>query len=206
MNALMRVSVVHSGGTGHTAEQASAVAEGVRSVPGAECRLVNLSTDGVPWEVLESSAAIVFGSPAAHGTVDAEVKRFFEDSTTPVWLGLRWRDKVAAGFTSSGAGRGDELGAIVTMSLFAARHGMVWVGLDLPSGNGERPSLESDLRAAAYLGRRVADIAWRMHSARSKDSRADRWGVRPGERQGRELPVRQRPGPRKVTDEQYRRP
>lgn len=182
----MLVSIVYSSGAGHTARQASAVAEGARGAPGVECRLVNLSTDVVPWEALESSAAIIFGSPTYDGTVSARVKRFFEDSTGPVWLGLRWRNKVAAGFTSSGGRRGDPLDTLFTMALFAARHGMVWVGVDLLPGSEsihdtdrhgawlgaiaeasdeEGPDVapvESDLRTAAYLGHRVAVIARRM--------------------------------------------
>lgn len=42
-----------------------------------------------------------------------------------------WRNKIAAGFTNSGAMHGDKLHSLVTMALFAAQHGMIWVGLDL---------------------------------------------------------------------------
>jgi multimeric flavodoxin WrbA len=189
---MLVVSVVYSSRTGHLATQASSIAEGVRSVPGAECRLVDLSRQEVPWDVLASSAAIMFGSPACNGTVSAELKRFFEDSTPAALLGLRWRDKVAAGFTSSGAGIGDALDTLVTMALFAAQHGMLWVGLDLfpLPGDGRSPRSthrstgrsgwlgatarshrhegpaatpgESDLRTAAYLGHRVTKTALRM--------------------------------------------
>lgn len=76
------------------------------------------------------------------------------------------------------------------MALFAAQHGTIWVGLDLMPGNSssagaltdlnrfgswlgamaqsnvDRPAdltpLESDLRTAAYLGKRVAEIAARL--------------------------------------------
>lgn len=184
----MLVSIVYSSATSYTARQASAVADGVRGVPGVECRLVDLSSGGVPWDALETSGAIIFGSPAHDGTVDADVKQFFEDSTTPAWLGLAWRDKVAAGFTNSGARHGDELHTLVTMASFAAQHGMVWVGLDLLEGSdgttvhdrirdgcglgamarsNEDPGrevirIERGLRTAAYLGHRVARIARRM--------------------------------------------
>ena len=44
---------------------------------------------------------------------------------------VKWRDKVAAGFTNSGAQNGDKLNSLISMALFAAQHGMIWVGLDL---------------------------------------------------------------------------
>lgn len=184
----MLVSIVYSNATSQTARQASAVADGVRGVPGVECRLVNLSSGAVPWDALETSGAIIFGSPARGGTVDAEVKQFFENSTAPVWLRLAWRDKVAAGLTNSGARPGDERSTLVTMASFAAQHGMVWVGVDLPQGSdrtalhdrirhggglgamarsndapgSEEIDVERGLRMAAYLGHRVARIARRM--------------------------------------------
>lgn len=194
----MLVSVVYSsGGAGVTTQQALAVAEGVRSVPGVECRLVNLSTDEAPWETLESSAAIVFGSPACDGTVSAEVEQFFERATSAARPALGWRDKVAAGFASAGPRNDGALDTLVAMALFAARHGMLWVGLDLfplardrkapgsiehasergrwlgavaRTNDGEGPEASpagSDVRTAAYLGRRVAKTARRLARAPS---------------------------------------
>lgn len=185
----MLVTIVHSAATGHPAEQASAVAEGARSVPGVQARLVDLSAEGVPWETLESSGAIIFGSATHRGTVSPEVKRFFRDSWTPVGREGRWRNKVAAGFTSSGARR-HELETLVELASFAARHGMVWVGLDLlPASSRGRAIIPDprrdagglgamtascddegpaaihagrDVRAAAYLGRRAAELARRL--------------------------------------------
>lgn len=73
------------------------------------------------------------------------------------------------------------------MALFAAQHGMIWVGLDLFPGrstddknriggwpgamaqsNDESPELSpiaSDLNTAAYLGRRVAETVRRLQPA-----------------------------------------
>ncbi len=48
---------------------------------------------------------------------------------------MKWRNKVAAGFTNSGAQNGDKLHSLISMALFAAQHGMLWVGLDLKPGN-----------------------------------------------------------------------
>lgn len=189
----MLVSIVYFSGTGHTAKQARAVAEGVREVPGAEARLVDLGAGPVPWDVLEASDAILFGSPTYNGSLSARVKSFFEDSTRAAWRDLKWRNKVAGGFTNSGAQHGDKLNTLVGMALFAAQHGMIWVGLDLfpgnasstgtvddlnrhgswlgamaQSNNDQGPDLtpiESDLRTASYLGRRVTEVASRLAAA-----------------------------------------
>jgi multimeric flavodoxin WrbA len=145
--------------------------------------------------VLEASDAIIFGSPTYNGLVSARLKQVFEDSTKEAWRDLKWRDKIAAGFTNSGAQNGDKLNSLISMALFAAQHGMIWVGLDLMPGNSsstgtaenlnrlgswlgamaqsntdEGPDLapiDSDRRTAAYLGERVATIAGRLRDTAS---------------------------------------
>lgn len=189
----MLVSIVYDSGYGHTAKQAEAVAEGVRQVTGAEVKLYAVGTGPIPFEQLNASDAIIFGSPTYNGALSAKLKQFFEDTTSPIWRQLKWRDKIAAGFTNSGAQSGDKLGTLVSMALFAAQHGMIWVGLDLMPGNSSSTASaadlnrlgswlgamaqsdtdagpdvappESDLRTAAYLGKRVAEIAGRFDRA-----------------------------------------
>lgn len=183
----MLISIVYDSGYGHTAKQAQAVAAGVRNAPGAESKLIPVADGPIPWETLEASDAIIFGSPTYNGSLSARLKQFFEDSTQPAWHELRWRNKIAAGFTNSGAQSGDKLNTLVSISLFAAQHAMIWVGLDLRPGNSgskgsvddlnrlgswlgamaqsnvdegpEVAPIESDLRTAAHLGQRVAELA-----------------------------------------------
>jgi multimeric flavodoxin WrbA len=184
------ISIVYDSGYGHTAKQAQAVAEGVRKVPGAQAELIAVADDAMPWETLEASEAIVFGAPTYNGSPSARFKQFCENSTRPAWNELKWRNKVAAGFTDSGAQNGDKLHSLISMALFAAQHGMLWVGLDLKPGNrgsvhdlnrlgswlgamaqsngdqgpDEAPT-ESDLETAAYLGERVAETVRRLQPA-----------------------------------------
>lgn len=177
----MLVSIIYDSGYGHTAKQAQAVAEGVHRVPGAEAKLIAVADGAIPWDTLESSDAIIFGSPTYNGLVTAKFKQFMEDSTKSAWIPQKWRNKIAAGFTNSGAMHGDKLNSLVSMALFAAQHGMIWVGLDLFPGrsnddtnrvggwlgamaqsNDESPELSpisSDLKTAAHLGERVAEIS-----------------------------------------------
>lgn len=181
----MQVSIIYDSGYGHTAKQAQAVAEGVRRIPGADAKLIAIADGAIPWNTLEASDAIIFGSPTYNGLVTAKFKQFMEDSTKPAWIPQKWRNKIAAGFTNSGAMHGDKLNSLISMTLFAAQHGMIWVGLDLFPGrsnddanrvggwlgamaqsNDESPELSpipSDLKTAAHLGERVADICSRFN-------------------------------------------
>ncbi|MDR0359847.1 MAG: flavodoxin family protein [bacterium] len=189
--------VFHSGG-GHTARQASAVAEGVRSQDGAEAVLVPVvGLDGGAWQALDEADAIVFGTPTYMGSPAAAFKAFAE-ATQPAWAdGMRWRGKVAAGFSNSQAVGGDKLNSLVDLAILAAQHGMIWVGLDLYPGwattSGRPEDLnriggwlgamaqshgdlgpdaappEADLRTAAYLGRRVARVAQELARGRERE-------------------------------------
>lgn len=85
----MLISVVYDSGYGHTAKQALAVAEGVRQVSGAEVRLIAVAEGSVPWDTLEQSDAIIFGSPTYNGLLSAKLKQFFEDSTKMAWVGQK---------------------------------------------------------------------------------------------------------------------
>jgi multimeric flavodoxin WrbA len=183
----MLISIVYDSGYGHTARQAQAVAAGANAVPGVKAELIAVANGEIPWQSLETSDAIIFGSPTYNSTLSAKLKQFFEDANTPAWNELKWRNKIAAGFTNSGAQSGDKLNTLVSMALFAAQHAMIWVGLDLKPGNAtstssvnelnrhgswlgamaqsnmdqgpEATPSESDLKTAAHLGQRVAEIA-----------------------------------------------
>ncbi len=186
-----KVAVVYHSGYGHTGRQAESVAAGAARVEGASVRLLSL---GEPpedlWEALAESDAIIFGTPTYMGGSSAVFRGFVED-TSKVWGdGLGWKNKIGAGFTNSGNMSGDKLHTLVDLALFAAQHGMIWVGLaayggwntsagsaeDLnrlgswlgamaQSDNDVSPEVApsaSDLRTAEALGRRVAEVT-RIH-------------------------------------------
>jgi multimeric flavodoxin WrbA len=190
-----RVVVVYHSRGGRTRALADEVVRGARQVDGVGAGAIDVER-GVSHEELAAADAIVFGSPTYMGSASAPFKAFM-DATAPVWALQGWRDKLAAGFTHSAAPSGDKLGTLTQLAVFAAQHGMVWVGLGLPpsyaaaaSGpsaedtnrlgshlgamaqsppGGAGPS-EGDRQTCAHLGRRVAELAVRWKRGRASAS------------------------------------
>lgn len=181
--AHISIAVVYHSGFGHTARQAEAVAEGVTGVAGATATLIPVDKIDEHWDTLAQADGIIFGSPTYMGGVSAPFKTFM-DASSKVWYARGWANKVAAGFTNSASQSGDKLNTLIQLTIFAAQHGMLWVGLDLLPGNNnskgsvddlnrlggflgalaqsnadqgpEHGPLPSDLKTAAHLGARVA--------------------------------------------------
>jgi len=147
---MKRVEIVYHSGYGHTAALAEAVAAGVQRIEGVSVGLH--SVDAVDWDALDAADAIIFGSPTYMGGVSAPFKAFM-DETSHRWLERAWRNKLAAGFTNSGSWSGDKLNTLMQMVVFAAQHGMIWVGLDqLPGYNSSQGSVNDLNRIGSYLG------------------------------------------------------
>ena len=177
-------SVVYFSGSGHTAKMAQAVAAG-----GAKVNLVAINGQDTTQgrfqnqellAQLDTSDAIIFGSPTYMGGPAAQFKAF-ADATGERWYLRKWTDKIAAGFTVSGGPRGDKLSTLHYFFTFAMQHGMVWVGLpELPTEDGinrlssyagvmgqarqEEPEVAptaADKLTGELLGRRVAQATQR---------------------------------------------
>ncbi|MEH3128552.1 MAG: flavodoxin family protein [Mycolicibacterium neoaurum] len=146
------VAVACHSGFGHTATLAGAVADGVRAA-GAHVGMVDLGelTDSA-WATLDTADAIIFGAPTYMGNISAGFQAFAEQTGRRCVTGA-WRDKVAAGFTNSGAKSGDKLTALISLSVFAAQHHMHWVNLGLGPGWNSSAGSEHDLnRLGFWLG------------------------------------------------------
>lgn len=150
----IRVAIVYHSGFGHTARQAEAVARGASSVAGTITLLHNVSdlTDEL-WSDLDRADAIIFGSPTYMGSPSAVFKAFAE-RTSKVWAdNLRWKDKIAAGFTNSQNIHGDKLNTLIDLAILAGQHGMHWVSLGLyPGWNTSSGSAEDLNRLGSFLG------------------------------------------------------
>ncbi|GGL70727.1 FMN reductase [Streptomyces fumigatiscleroticus] len=186
---VVSVAIAYHSGYGHTTRMAESVEEGVRSVAGATAGTVRLDDlTEEDWARLDAADAIVFGSPTYMGSA-SPVFHAFAAASSERWYGQRWKDKVAAGFTTSGSPSGDKLNTLQYFTVFAAQHGMHWVNLDLlpgdtendpnrlggwlgamgrcPVDQGPESMPKGDLLTAAHLGRRVAGHARLLRTART---------------------------------------
>lgn len=185
------IAIVFFSGSGHTAQMADAVQRGAASAADTRALLLPITgTDIVEGRFrnesllaeLDRADAIILGTPTYMAGPAAQFKAF-ADATGGIWFEQRWKNKLAAGFTHSGMPSGDKLGTLHYLTLFAAQHGMVWLGnAELPSamlgaagdlnrsgsylgamGSGADAQVHpGDLLTAEKLGRRVADFAHRL--------------------------------------------
>jgi NAD(P)H dehydrogenase (quinone) len=146
------VGIAYHSGFGHTAVLAEAVAAGARDA-GAHVTIIAVDRMAAEdWDVLDGADAIVFGSATYMGNVSAGFQTFAEQTGRRCLNGT-WRDKVAAGFTNSGAKAGDKLHTLSSLAVFAAQHHMHWVNLGLGAGWNSASGSEDDLnRLGFWLG------------------------------------------------------
>ncbi|HJT92291.1 MAG TPA: flavodoxin family protein [Mycobacterium sp.] len=150
--AAPELAIAYHSGFGHTAVLADAVAAGAREAgAGVNVIAVDRMTDA-QWDLLDSADGIVFGCATYMGNVSAGFQTFAEQ-TGRRCLNGSWRDKVAAGFTNSGAKSGDKVNTLVSLAVFAAQHHMHWVNLGLGAGWNSSTGSEDDLnRLGFWLG------------------------------------------------------
>ncbi|MFN6546631.1 flavodoxin family protein [Mycolicibacterium nivoides] len=150
------VAVVYHSGFGHTSTLADAVAAGAHD-GGAEVTVMHVETMAdEDWDVLDNVDAMIFGSPTYMGNVSGGFQTFAEKTGRRCMDGT-WRDKVAAGFTNSGAKSGDKLATLNSLAIFAAQHHMHWVNLGLGAGWNSAAGSEHDLnRLGFWLGAAAA--------------------------------------------------
>lgn len=187
-----KLAVAYHPGWGHTTKLAAAVATGAHEA-GAETTIFavqDISENDL--SALDDADAIIFGAPTYMGSIAAEFQVFAERTSKRLSSG-RWRNKVAAGFTNSGAKSGDKLNSLMTLSIFAAQHHMHWVNLGLAAGWNSSTSSpsdlnrlgfwlgaaaqtdvdlpadqvhEADIRTCEYLGHRVAEVTAELVAGR----------------------------------------
>ena len=186
------VAIVYFSGYGHTEQQAQAVIEGARSVSGADVKPLRIDEDGSwpddTFDILAACDAMIFGSPTYMGGPAWQFKKFADASSKP-WFELAWKDKIAAGFTTSASVNGDKSETLSYFQTLAQQHGQIWVGVGLPPANKlehgpddlnwtggfagayaiapadsspDQAPRKGDLDTARHLGRRVVETAGRF--------------------------------------------
>ena len=146
----MKVHVVFYSTYGHIYHMAEAVAEGARSVVGAEVSLFQVA-ELMPEETLEKSGAkaaraafahvpviqpnqlveadaIIFGTPTRFGNMAAQMRNFL-DQTGQIWYQGGLIGKVGSVFASTASQHGGQETTITSFHTTLLHHGMVIVGV-----------------------------------------------------------------------------
>jgi len=186
---MTQIAIIYYSGWGHTKKQAEAIHAGASAVIGTKPQLLAIDPEGniseLDWQQLDSSDAIIFGSPTYMGSVSWQFKKFAEQSSKS-WGKQLWKNKLAAGFTNSASINGDKAMSLNYIMTLAMQHGMIWSGTGmLPANNkaaqrndinylgsfsglmAQSPSdanpeegpLPGDLETAKLFGKRIAELA-----------------------------------------------
>ncbi|MDD9899404.1 MAG: flavodoxin family protein [Alphaproteobacteria bacterium] len=127
----MKIAIPYFSGSGHTLRLAEHVAEGAKEAPGATVKILNVETLAEEdWDFLKEADAVIFGAPTYMGSIAGSFKQFMDQTAGDFWRQRTWADKIAGGFTVALFPSGDKLSTLGQMSVFAAQHGMIWVGLN----------------------------------------------------------------------------
>lgn len=140
-----KILVLYYSMYGHIETMADAIAEGARSVEGAEV-IVKRVPETMPLDVAKKAGAkldqaapvaspteladydaIIFGSPTRFGNMTAQMRNFL-DQTGSLWVKGALVGKVGSVFTSTGTGGGNE-STIISFVTTLMHQGLIYVGL-----------------------------------------------------------------------------
>jgi len=171
----MKVQIIFYSMYGHIFRMAEAVAEGARSVAGAEVGLFRVP-ELVPAEVLEKSGAkaaqqafahvpvaktdqlpeadaIIFGTPTRFGNMCAQMRNFL-DQTGGLWMKGSLIGKVGSVFTSTATQHGGQESTILSTHITLLHQGMVLVGL--PYSEKRQMGMDEILGGSPYGAATIA--------------------------------------------------
>jgi NAD(P)H dehydrogenase (quinone) len=146
----MNVLVVFYSAYGHVYKMAEAIAEGAKTVKGAEVEIRRVP-ETLPQEVLEKmealdaqkafsqtaectvddltrADAVIFGTPTRFGNMCGQMRQFL-DATGQLWANGSLVGKVGSVFTSTATQHGGQESTILTFHVTLLHHGFVVVGL-----------------------------------------------------------------------------
>jgi NAD(P)H dehydrogenase (quinone) len=146
----MKILIVFYSTYGHIYKMAQAVAEGVKTVKGAEVEIRRIP-ETLPQEVLEKMGAVdaqkafsqipectvddltkadavIFGTPTRFGNMCGQMRQFL-DATGQLWADGSLVGKVGSVFTSTATQHGGQESTILTFHVTLLHHGFVVVGL-----------------------------------------------------------------------------
>ena len=128
--------------------------------------------------------AIIVGTPTRFGRISSQLASFL-DQAGGLWARGALNGKVGAAFTSSATQHGGQESTLFSIITNLLHFGLVVVGLDygfqgqmaldeivggspygattIAGGDGSRQPSETELDGARYQGRRVAEVATKLH-------------------------------------------
>jgi NAD(P)H dehydrogenase (quinone) len=164
----VKIQVIFYSMYGHVWKMAEAVAEGAKSVSGADVQLFQVA-ETLPREVLEKMGAvqakqafahipvadsrrlaeadaIILGTPTRFGSATAQMQAFL-DSTGQLWAQGALIGKIGSAFTSTASQHGGQETTLLSLSTFFFHQGMAILGvpysskelLDLSNMSGGTP-------------------------------------------------------------------
>ncbi|HKR24535.1 MAG TPA: NAD(P)H:quinone oxidoreductase [Allosphingosinicella sp.] len=150
-----RILILYYSSYGHVETMAGAVAEGARSVDGAEVAVKRVP-ELVPDEVARGAGirldqdapfadpgelgdydAIIVGAPTRYGNMSAQMRNFW-DQTGPLWVKNALVGKVGGAFTSTATQHGGQEMTITSIHTTLLHHGMIIAGLPYSFGTNSR--------------------------------------------------------------------
>ena len=172
-----KVAVIFFSETGTTARLAQAVRDGASEVAKAVLWQIDPAdivagrfTNGMLLQAADTADTLAFGTPTYMGGPAAQFKAF-ADATGDRWAAQRWAGKIAGGFTTGSCPNGDQGHTLAYLAVFAAQHGMLWCGLDIPGGTDaeNRNRLGTQLGVATHAANgalEASDVATARHLGR----------------------------------------
>ncbi len=171
---LVKVLVTYHSLSGNTERMAEAVADGVKSVSGAEVLLKRVGK--VTADDLFSADAVVVGSPVYWSNMSGEVKTFFDNWQFKfgVFPEFKMKDKIGAAFATGGqVSSGKEVTMLTILAAMLGNQMIVVSGGGAfgasATTEGDSPGIDNkELADAKALGRRVAEVAARFKTGSAK--------------------------------------
>ena len=164
----VKVLIVFDSRGGLTEQLAEAIAEGVRSVPGADLAYRRL--DEASQQELKEADALIVGSPNWSG-ITGKLKDWF-DYSGDLWQTGELAGKVGAAFTAGWSRSAGTEATLLQLLHLLLSHGLIIVGLPWSermrlsgsyygaTAHGE--VTQDDRHQARELGRRVAELTQRL--------------------------------------------
>jgi NAD(P)H dehydrogenase (quinone) len=177
---------------GQGIESVPGVSARLRTVPAVstvcEASEPPVPKDGPPYVEyadLEECIGLALGSPTRFGNMAAPLK-YFLDGSTSQWLSGALQGKPACVFTSTGSLHGGQETTLLSMMIPLFHHGMVVLGLPysnpelmnttsggtpygvshLAHADGSAPISAEESRLAIAQGKRLAEVALRLHGGK----------------------------------------